>query len=180
MEAIESPSGKSETSSDWGPEADALLENWRKRVYAAQSAYYIEAERFMRWHYILGIAVVVMSTIVGSSTFSAKEGGPGLPSIVIGILGSLAAILAGLQTLLKPAETAARHGVAADWYSAIRRDIEELQALPRHLRGDVRLRLDAVRSSMNKVGQNAPVLSERLWARAAQRFGVDEPPLAKP
>ena len=92
--------------------------------------------------------------------------------MMIGVLGSLAAILAGLQTFLKLGESAALHGVAADWYASIRREIEELQALPRHLRGDVRATLDALRQNMNKAGQNAPQLNEHLWARMARRFGV--------
>jgi hypothetical protein len=67
--------------------------------------------------------------------------------------------------------------VAADWYASIRREIEELQALPRHLRGNVRITLDALRQNMNKAGQNSPQLNEHLWARMARRFGVEEPPL---
>jgi hypothetical protein len=177
MEATENSSNASEVEAGWRPETEALLQNWHHRVYAAQSAYYLEADRFRRWHFLLGITVVVMSTIVGSSAFAEKGTGYGLPSLMIGVLGSLAAILAGLQTFLKLAESAAHHGVAADWYASIRREIEELQALPQHLRGNVRITLDAIRQNMNKAGQNAPELSEHLWSHVAQRFGVDEPPL---
>ena len=56
-------------------EAEALLQNWHHWVYAAQSAYSLEATRFKRWHYLLGILVVVLSTIVGSSAFAEKGGG---------------------------------------------------------------------------------------------------------
>jgi hypothetical protein len=121
-----------------------------------------------------------MSTVVGSTMFADRSEGSGIPDVVIGALGGLAAILAGLQTFLKLAEAATRHGVAAAWYSAVRRDIEGLQAIPPHLRGDVRVCLDSLRKDMNKVAQNAPPLSEHLWARVAQRFGVDEPPLSAP
>jgi hypothetical protein len=177
MEATESSSNTDDIASGWRPETEVLLQNWRSRVYAAQSAYYLEATRFKRWHYVLGIAVVVLTTIVGSSAFADKPAGEGIPAVMIGLMGSLAAILAGLQTFLKLAESAALHGVAADWYASIRRDIEELQALPRHLRGNVKDTLDAIRHNMNKAGQNAPQLNEHLWARMARRFGVEEPPL---
>ena len=170
-------------ASGWRPETEALLQDWRNRVYAAQAAYYEEATRFKFWHYLLGIAVVVLSTIVGSSAFVESSAfGEGLLKkgtavVLIGLMGSLAAILAGLQTFLKLGESAALHGVAADWYASIRRDIEQLQALPPHLRGNVKENLDAIRHTMNKVGQNAPQLNEHLWARMAKRFGVKEPPL---
>lgn len=176
METTES-SNAAEIEAGWRPETETLLQNWHDRVYAAQSAYYLEATRYKRLHYLLGISVVILSTIVGSSAFAEKGGGFSLPSVMIGVLGSLAAILAGLQTFLKLGESAALHGVAADWYASIRREIEQLQALPRHLRGNVRATLDALRQNMNKAGQNAPHLNEHLWARMARRFGVDEPPL---
>ena len=176
MEATEN-SNAAEIEAGWRPETEALLQNWHDRVYAAQSAYYLEATRYKRLHYLLGIAVVILSTIVGSSAFADKDGGFSLPTVMIGVIGSLAAILAGLQTFLKLGESAALHGVAADWYASIRREIEELQALPRHLRGNVRATLDALRQNMNKAGQNAPHLNEHLWARMARRFSVKEPPL---
>lgn len=176
METMES-SNAAEAEASWRPETEVLLQNWHHRVYAAQSAYYLEAERLRRWHLLLGIAVVVLSTIVGSSAFAEKGMGYGLPSVLIGTMGSLAAILAGLQTFLKLSESAANHGMAADWYATIRREIEELQALPRHLRGNAQSTLDGVRQNMNKAGQAAPELSEYLWASMARRFGVDEPPL---
>jgi hypothetical protein len=179
MAATESRKGKGGAESSWTDETEELLRDWRNRVYASQSAYYMEAERLRRWHYLLGIPVVVVSTIVGTAMFASKTGDPVVPSWIVGALSALAAILASLQTFLRFAESAARHGAAADWYSAIRRDIEELQALSRHLRGDARVRLDAIRKEMNKAGQTAPELREKLWASVAQRFGVKEPPLSR-
>jgi hypothetical protein len=176
MEATEN-SNAAEIEAGWRAETEALLQNWRGRVYAAQSAYYLEATRYKRWHYLLGIAVVGLSTIVSSSAFAEKGGGFSLPTVIIGLLGSLAAMLAGLQTFLKLGESAALHGVAAEGYASIRREIEELQALPRHLRGNVRVTLDDLRQNINKAGQNAPQLNEHLWARMVRRFGVDEPTL---
>ena len=93
------------------------------------------------------------------------------------MLGNMAAIFAGSPTFLKLADSVALHGVAAGRYALIRREIEELQASPRNLRGDVRATLAAIRQNMNKASQNAPQLNELVWARMAQRFGVNEPPL---
>ena len=100
-----------------------------------------------------------------------------LPNVVAGMLSGLAAILASLQTFFRFGESAALHGSAADWYAAIRRDIEALLALPRHLRGDVRIRIDGIRKEINKASHKAPELRETLWARVAHRFEVSEPPL---
>jgi hypothetical protein len=166
-----------EAESGWTAQTEALLQDWRRRVYAAQSAYYEEAERLGRRHYLLGIPVVVVTTLVGTTLFAADPKNPLIPMWVSGGLSALAAILAALQTFLRDAESAAARGLAADWYAAIRRDIEQLQALPREMRGNARDQLSSIRKEMNKAGQKAPELPESLWVRVAQHFGVEEPPL---
>ena len=49
--AMESKGNTGEVESGWRPEAEALLQNWRHWVHAAQSAYSSEAVRFKRWNY---------------------------------------------------------------------------------------------------------------------------------
>lgn len=90
-----------------------------------------------------------------------------------------AAVFSGLQTFLKLAETASAHGVAADWYSAIRRDIEEVQALPCEDRGHSKVCLDTLRKEINKAVQKPPELRESLWIEVVERLGIDEPPGAR-
>ncbi|MBI4527608.1 MAG: SLATT domain-containing protein [Deltaproteobacteria bacterium] len=163
----------------WTTEAERLLEEWRKRVYAAQSAYYIMAERLRRQHYYyLGIPTVILSSIVGTTIFAdIGQDKLSIPvRLIAGTVSILAAVLAGLQTFLRPGQAATEHGFAADWFAAIRREIEELLALPRASRGNAKACLDSIRREMNKAGQKAPELDESLWISVARRFGVSEPP----
>jgi hypothetical protein len=159
----------------WTPKVELLLQDWRKRVYAAQAAYYQEAERLRRRNYQLGIPVVIVSSMVGTAVF-VDWGEVAAYRWLVGSVSIIAAILASLQTFLKLGESATLHGAAADWFAAIRRDIEETLALPLDLRGNPKERLDSIRQEMNKAGQKAPELSERLWIRVARRFAVEEPP----
>jgi len=161
----------------WTPKVEELLCNWRRRVYAAQAAYYGEAERLRRRNYQLGIPVVIVSSLVGTAVFSNWADDPTYKWWV-GSVSILAAILASLQTFLKFGESATLHGAAADWFAAIRRDIEEVLALPLELRGSPKQCLDSIRHEMNKAGQKSPELSEKLWVKVAQRFAVEEPPCA--
>ena len=39
----------------WTPELETLLSTWHRRMDACQHAYYLEAERYRRWHFWLGI-----------------------------------------------------------------------------------------------------------------------------
>jgi hypothetical protein len=161
----------------WTPKVEELLQEWRKRVYAAQTAYYEVAEQLARRNYQLGIPVVIVSSLVGTAVF-ADWSKVSAYRWWVGSVSILAAVLASLQTFLKFGESATLHGAAADWFAAIRRDIEEVLALPPELRGDPKECLDKIRQEMNKAGQKSPELSESLWRKTARRFGVEEPPPA--
>ena len=130
MEATESSSNAAEIEAGWRAETETLLQNWHGRVYAAESAYYLEATRYKRWHYLLGIAVVILSTIVGSSAFAEKGGGFESPDRDDRCVRKSGRHSCWSPDLPQTGESAALHGVAADWYASIRREIEELQALP--------------------------------------------------
>jgi hypothetical protein len=158
-------------ASAWTPQIEKLLREWHKRVYAAQTAYYEVAERFRRRNYQLGIPVVIVSSLVGTAVFSDVGN-----KWLVGSISILAAVMASLQTFLKFGENATLHGAAADWFAAIRRDIEETLALPPEQRGKPKACLDSIRQEMNKAGQKSPELSEFLWRSKARHFGVEEPP----
>jgi len=159
----------------WTPKMEQLLEEWHHRVYAAQAAYYEVAERLRRRNYQLGIPVVIVSSMVGTAVF-ADVGQDSTYKWVVGAVSLIAAVIASLQTFLKLGESATLHGAAADWFAAIRRDIEQVLALPPELRGHPKQCLDSIRHEINKAGQKSPELSERLWRRVSRRFGVEEPP----
>jgi hypothetical protein len=158
---------------DWSPQVSELLLDWHNRVYAAQSAHYAAAQLFRRLNYLVGIPAVISASIVGTAIFAGlKEDSS--RALLVACISILAAVLAGLQTFLRFSERAANHATAADWFSAVRRDIEEILHLPEHCRGQARDCLDKVRKEMNRVSQDSPELSVRFWNREARRFGVKE------
>jgi hypothetical protein len=159
---------------EWSDEVANLLDDWHKRVYAAQSAHYASADMFRLLNYLVGVPAIVFASIVGTAVFAGLEKDSPRALAVAGA-SIVAAVLAGLQTFLRFPERASQHATAADWYSAIRRDIEETMHLPIELRGNAKECLDGVRKEMNRVAQDAPELSVRLWKRESKRFGVKEP-----
>ena len=162
----------------WTPELEQLLAKWQRRMTACQHAYYSEAERFKRWHFWLGIPAVILSSVVGTAVFATLENEKIgiLPRIFIALVSIAAAVLAGLQTFLRLAETSSTHGAAADWYAAIKRDIEQLLAMRAEERGHAKACADALRKEINKVGQKSPELRESLWTTVAERYGIDDIP----
>jgi hypothetical protein len=158
----------------WTPQVEALLEDWHHRVYAAQSAHYASADLFRMLNYVVGVPAVIFSSVVGTSLFAGLDK-DSPRTVLVASTSILAAILGALQTFLRFAERATLHATAADWYSAIRRDIEEILHLPVGDRGAPKECLDEVRKEMNRVAQDSPELSARVWERQAKRFGVKEP-----
>jgi hypothetical protein len=160
---------------DWNVQVAQLLEDWHKRCYAAQSAHYASADLCRLLNYLVGVPAVVFASIVGTAIFAGLDKEPSTRTMMVASASILAAVLAGLQTFLRFSERAAKHATAADWYSAIRRDIEQILHLPVESRGKAKDCLDRVRKEMNRVAQDAPELSVRSWKREAKRFGVKEP-----
>jgi len=158
----------------WTEQVDALLEDWHHRVYAAQSAHYASADRFRMLNYVVGVPAVIFSSVVGTALFAGLEKDSPRTWLVAST-SIFAAVLAALQTFLRFAERATLHATAADWYSAIRRDIEQILHLPVEDRGTPKEVLDEIRQEMNRAAQDSPELSGRMWMREAKRFRVNEP-----
>lgn len=162
------------TDKDWDTDVEKILKDWRQRVYAAQAGHYKMAQWFRRGNYFLGVAATVFSSVVGTELFVGLEKNSPRATL-IAFISIGAAVSAGLQTLLKFSEHAERHAIAAHWYSAIRRDIEQVLHLPPKYRVSPKDYLDGVRKEMNRVTQTSPELSVFRWRREAQRFRVSEP-----
>ena len=165
----------------WNDDLESVLENWRLRAWASQIAHYRVAERLRKHHRELGLPVVILTTAVGTSLFATlnQDTLPMALRIVVGVISVGAAIVAGIQSFFGFAQRADQHVLAADWYAAIRRRIEQLQGLPRLARGDARECLDGVRKEMNHVGSQFPEIGEKTWQEVARKFGIQEPPPRK-
>jgi hypothetical protein len=167
------------SATEWTREQSALLAAWRQRVAAAQHCHYYLGTRLRRRNLWLGIPVVILSTLVGTSLFATLADPKAIIApplrIAVGLVSVLAAVLAATQTFLRFAERSERHAQAGDWFAAIRREIEEVEAMPPERRGNPRKVLDGLRRNMNKAGQTYPDIGERVWHRIAPGYGVKEP-----
>jgi hypothetical protein len=167
---------KANAAESWTPELEELLSRWHRRMSACQHAYYAEAERFRHWHLWFGVPSVILSSVVGTAVFAtlaSQEIGT-YKRVAVALVSIAAAVLTGLQTFLRLAENASAHAVAAGWYSAIKRDIEQVQAHRPEERGHARECINVLRKEINKAGQKSPELRESVWMAVAQRYDVEE------
>jgi hypothetical protein len=169
---------RSRTAATWDAKTEAVLRDWHQRATAAKNAHYTKAGRLRRSNILLGVPVVVFSSVVGTSLFATltKSNVDSGLRIVIGTVSVAAAVLAALQTFLRFAERAEKHVVAADWYAALARETAELLALTPEERGNAKDTLDRVRKELAKVGQQSPEIGQKLWSRYARSQHVREAP----
>ena len=91
---------------------DSVLPDWYQRVVATQKGHYLSTDHFARLNYWLGIPVMALSTLVGTSVFASLQEQPeAWLQILIGLASVFAAVLASLQTFLGFAERAEMKGL---------------------------------------------------------------------
>jgi hypothetical protein len=161
--------------SPWPPEVRRLLEDWRDRADATSKTHFAVANRLSSLNMALGIPVVVLTTLVGTSVFATlQETVNTRMRIFAGLAIVLAAVLASLQTFLSSAERAEKNWVAAEMWSAIRREITEVLALhpaDKATRDDPKQYLDELRARMDEVAKESPGMSNHVFAHISKPVG---------
>lgn len=142
-----------------------LLTSWHKRLREVQNSHYEAAKPLASMNLRLGIPVVLLTTLVGTSVFASlqKEVHIGI-KIAVGFISVTAAILASLQTFLRFSEKAEIHRSIGAHAGVIRREVEQLFAM-----GDIEHisegRLNKIREQIDQISINAPSIPDRIWKR---------------
>jgi hypothetical protein len=160
---------------------EELVLRWTKRVRESQFSHYDAAEVLGRWHGRLGLPVVVLSAVVGTSLFASLAASDPTTSVVVrviaGAVSLAAAALGSVQTFLKYSEKAEKHRSAAARYGAIRRELELMVASKRF--GDDQL--EEVRKAIDSLSAEAPEVPKYIFARTEaylkehEMMGTDAP-----
>lgn len=117
-------------------------------------------------NYWLGAPAVVLTAIVGTAAFAAIEKEvDDRWKLTLGSLSVFAAVLTAMQTFFAFAEKTETHKKLGATYGNIRRNIEQVLALPPSLRPDPKTTLDEIRAELDKISGEGPVVSEWLWNR---------------
>lgn len=158
----------------WTKETEALLQEWATRTAIAKTAHFQLVDVYRSRYTQLGVPVVALSSVVGTGLFATlSEDAVSRPlRFVAGVISVLAAVFGGLQTFLRYGERAEKHMVAADWYAAINRRINQLLALAPNQRPEAGTCLDEVRKEMARIGQQSPEIGQKRWDTIAAQVGL--------
>jgi hypothetical protein len=136
---------------------DELVLAWIRRARESQFAHYEQATRLRRGSTLLGIPVIIITAIVGTTVFSsiAQATTSDNVKIVVGLLSVSASVLSSLQTFMKLSEKAEQHRVFGARYGGIRRKLEHIYAA-RESQPITSQLLDYLNNDLNALAEEAP------------------------
>lgn len=156
-----------EDKETWTIETEALLNDWIKRARESQHSHHEAGKYFKLINYCFSIPVIVISTGLGGlalmllgTTVSQNT------MILFGIGGILTALLSAIQTHFNFSEKGEKHSSVGARYGYVRREIEQVKALPREARGNAKLILDSIRERLDGLGSEGPVVSRRIFNKS--------------
>jgi hypothetical protein len=148
---------KTKTSQYLPPETEIdLVLAWIRRTRESQLSHYALANSLAHYDKWLGIPVIIIAAIIGSSVFSSIDAGtiPTWAKLIIGFLSVVAGILSSLQTFFKFSERSEKHQLAATRYGSIRRKLEAVYA-----QNDTQIDenyLNELRESLDNLARESP------------------------
>jgi conflict system pore-forming effector with SLATT domain len=146
-----------------------LLQQWLNGIHIAQVAHLRCAARYQANHRRLGVPVIFLTTVVGTSIFATLESAENqIILITAGIVSALAAILSGLQTFLNYSELAARHAEAGKRFGKLRKRVEELLVTPCS-NEDLAAHVATIRTEWDQLEDEAPTVPQAHHDRATRR-----------
>lgn len=152
-----------------------LLLKWLVQVRVNAVGHCHSSTRFERLNYILGIPVVVLTTVVGTSVFASLETDPSpYLQIGVGIISISAAVLASLQTFLGYSDRAGRHSNAATRYGALQKRLEQALVLPPDSKEGIKEFFDQFRVDFEEQRKLSPNIPHEIWVAAKKNTSCDE------
>ncbi|MBI4443978.1 MAG: DUF4231 domain-containing protein [Acidobacteria bacterium] len=142
------------------------LLDWQKNFQLFLRGHYDAAHKCQRMNLCLGIPVVVLSAVVGTSVFSATTSNPSAwAKVLVGCISVFVAILAALQTFLRHSERSEKHRLAGASFAALHKEIDQLLILPPSDDEDLQLTLSSLRTRWDELSKESPTIPVKIWNR---------------
>lgn len=141
-------------------DAEHLLAEWHRRCEETQYGHYTAERVCTRLNYLLGIPVVGLSALAGTSTFASLQETTNKDLLIAtGFVSITAAVLASLQTFLRFSERAEQHRTVAAKYGAVKRHIEQMRTNASATEKETYDFMDSIRQQMDSLAEKAPGVS---------------------
>ena len=141
-----------------------LIADWHRRCRQSQRLNYITGDVYLKYHYIVGIFSIILTTIASSAYFIqiSSQQANGALGIIAGILSILVGILSALQTFFRFSEKAEKYKAISAKYSAVRRHLELLITQNDISKAELDRQLDTVRKEMDELASSSLTIPQRI------------------
>jgi hypothetical protein len=151
-----------------GEDVSSKIIDYRNRASVTRRSHYLASSIADRKNFWLGIPVVVITAVVGTSIFGTLQDNPSVHiKIAAGVLSISATILAALQTYLGFSEKSAKHKEAGARYAAIWRCLDlldlELRSLGDEFAPKAIEELRKIVSMLDEAGKESPSVPDRAY-----------------
>jgi hypothetical protein len=156
-----------ENKDTWTNDTEALLDQWIKRARECQHSHHEAGKAFKRINYYFSVPVIVISTSLGGIALMLLGNKVSqLTILLFGIGGLVTALLSAIQTHFNFSEKGEKHSSVGARYGYVRREMEQIKALPKEARGNAKLIMDSVRERLDGLGSEGPVVSRRIFNKS--------------
>ena len=131
-------------------------------------AHYLAADHYARLNRLLGIPVIIITALVGTTIFSTLEQNPNSwLKIIAGLVSLVGTVFAALQTSLGYAQTAEKHKTAGETYRSVQRRFEIFELKFKLAGPDNREtamnKLEDLVEKLEEVAKNFPTVSDKYY-----------------
>jgi hypothetical protein len=148
-----------------------LLRGWLIHAHKGRDRHDAAARIYERSKYAIGIPALIVSTVVGTSVFSAlASDGKSPVSLWVGLLSVTAAVLSALQTFLDFPARAERHRAAAVKYKAVIRGVERVLANLAAGHAPADDQITQIEQRLDELEDSAPVIMPHIFSRVEKRY----------
>jgi len=146
-----------------------LLNGWLIHSHKSRDRHDMASRAYAGGQYALGIPTLIVSTVVGTSVFSALSSEQ-VPALWVGLLSIAGAVLAALQTFLDFGGRSDKHRTAGVKYKAAIRLFELTKV--RLAEGEVITtdEIDSFREMLDSLEESAPVIMSRIYDRVEKKY----------
>lgn len=148
---------------------EQLLSGWLLHSHKSRDRHELASRTYAKGQYALGIPALIVSTIVGTSVFSALASKV-VPALWVGLLSIAAAVLTAVQTFMDFGGRSDKHRVVAVKYKAVIRSLEYLQVRLSRKETITDDEVSGIRTHPDNLEESAPVVMPKIYDIIEQQY----------
>lgn len=152
---------------------EALFDRWDTRLKSLKIEHYKSARHYEKKHKWIGIPVVIISAVVGSSLFALIEKDMTWLNVIAGSISLIGVVLSSLQTFLSYSKLSENHLVTSIKFSALYRElqIKQITGLNKESLDSF---IDSFRKRWDEIDETAPTLRRSIIKKQEAQIEQDK------